>query len=54
VLSTVNMVVQRRDSPLWLRELDDDDDDSQFPFLAFSAFPPSPETMRNASRWCMA
>jgi len=42
VLSTVNMVVQRRDSPLWLRELDDDDDDSQFPFLAFSAFPPSP------------
>jgi len=34
--------VQRRDSPLWLRELDDDGDDSQFPFLAFSAFPPSP------------
>ena len=25
--STVDMVVQRRDGPLWLRELDDDDDD---------------------------
>ena len=27
VLSTVDMVVQRRDGPSWLRELDDDDDD---------------------------
>ena len=27
VLSTVDMVVQRRDGPRWLRELDDDDDD---------------------------
>jgi len=26
VLSTVDMVVQRRDGPRWLRELDDDDD----------------------------
>jgi len=26
-LSTVDMVVQRRDGPRWLRELDDDDDD---------------------------
>ena len=26
-LSTVDMVVQRRDGPCWLRELDDDDDD---------------------------
>jgi len=26
VLSTVDMVVQRRDGPSWLRELDDDDD----------------------------
>jgi len=27
VLSTVDMVVQRRDGLRWLRELDDDDDD---------------------------
>jgi len=27
VLSTVDMVVQRRDGPRWLRDLDDDDDD---------------------------
>jgi len=27
VLSTVDMVVQRRDGPRWLREHDDDDDD---------------------------
>jgi len=27
VLSTVDMVVQRRDGPRWLRELDDDDND---------------------------
>jgi len=27
VLSTVDMVVQRRGGPRWLRELDDDDDD---------------------------
>jgi len=27
VLSTVDVVVQRRDGPRWLRELDDDDDD---------------------------
>jgi len=27
MLSTVDMVVQRRDGPRWLRELDDDDDD---------------------------
>jgi len=27
VLSTVDMVVQRRDGRRWLRELDDDDDD---------------------------
>jgi len=27
VLSTVDMVVQRRDGPRWLRELDDDNDD---------------------------
>jgi len=27
VLSTVDMVAQRRDGPRWLRELDDDDDD---------------------------
>jgi len=27
VLSTVDMVVQRRDGPRWLREVDDDDDD---------------------------
>jgi len=27
VLSTVDMVVQRRDGPRWLRELDDDDYD---------------------------
>ena len=27
VLSTVDMVVQRRDGPRWLRKLDDDDDD---------------------------
>jgi len=27
VLSTVDMVVQRRDGPRWLRQLDDDDDD---------------------------
>jgi len=26
-LSTVDMVVQRRNGPRWLRELDDDDDD---------------------------
>jgi len=26
VLSTVDMVVQRRNSPRWIRELDDDDD----------------------------
>ena len=26
VLSTVDMVVQRRDGPRWLRELDDDDE----------------------------
>jgi len=29
VLSTVDMVVQRRDGPGWLREHDDDDDDSR-------------------------
>ena len=28
VLSTVDMVVQRRDGPRWLRDLDDDDDDN--------------------------
>jgi len=28
-LSTVDMVVQRRDGPRWLRELDDDDDDDE-------------------------
>jgi len=28
VLSTVDMVVQRRDGPRWIRELDDDDDDN--------------------------
>jgi len=27
VLSTVDMVAQRRDGPRWLRELDDDADD---------------------------
>jgi len=27
VLSTVDMVVQRRDGPRWLRDHDDDDDD---------------------------
>jgi len=27
MLPTVDMVVQRRDGPRWLRELDDDDDD---------------------------
>ena len=27
MLSTVDMVVQRRDGPRWLRELDDDDDE---------------------------
>jgi len=27
VLSTVDMVTQRRDGPPWLRELDDDDDE---------------------------
>jgi len=27
VLSTVDMVVQRRDGPRWLRDNDDDDDD---------------------------
>jgi len=33
VLSTVDTVVQRRDGPRWLRELDDDnDDDSDTPF----------------------
>jgi len=29
VLSTVDMVVQRRDGPRWLRELDDDNDEEQ-------------------------
>jgi len=28
MLSTVDMVVQRRDGPRWLRELDNDDDES--------------------------
>jgi len=27
MLSTVDMVVQRRDGPHWLRDNDDDDDD---------------------------
>jgi len=31
VLSTVDMVVQRRDGPRWLRELDVDDDDVLIP-----------------------
>jgi len=30
VLSTVDMVVQRRDGPRWLRELDDDDDGDDY------------------------
>jgi len=29
VLSTVDMVVQRRDGPRWLREVDEDDDDDE-------------------------
>jgi len=32
VPSTVDMVVQRRDGPRWLRELDDDDDDDDGDF----------------------
>jgi len=31
LLSTVDMVVQRRDGPRWLREHDDDDDDVPHP-----------------------
>jgi len=34
VLSTVDMVAQRRDGPRWLRELDDDDDDENHPMDA--------------------
>jgi len=37
VLSTVDMVVQRRDGLRWLRELDDDDDDDRI-VLAKSAY----------------
>jgi len=36
VLSTVDMVVQRRDGPRWLRELDDDDDDDDDPVTNFT------------------
>ena len=40
VLSTVDMMLQRRDGPRWLREPDDDDDDndSQAPFNEFNEF----------------
>ena len=31
MLSTVDMVVQRRDGPRWLRDCDDDDDDDVIP-----------------------
>ena len=40
MLSTVDMMLQRRDGPRWLREPDDDDDDndSQAPFNEFNEF----------------
>ena len=51
MLSTVDMVVQRRDGPRRLRELDDDDDDVCRQFFTSVCDVAEPETVFNVDQY---